>query len=164
MADEQQVLQEAKKLPLGEQLAHSSWKVRAQALTTIQERVGRAFTSEDEIFAEAGARECSGSPRASVLHLPRQLLFRLLAPTHLPRAAAGPLLGKAVGDSNANVMDKAVETLVTYLEKANEAFAARCVLRAPIVGCQPTPACVTAPKGHLLATHSACTIDHILQN
>jgi hypothetical protein len=40
---------------------------------------------------------------------------------------AGPLLAKAAGDSNANVMDKAVETLVTFLEKADEALAARCV-------------------------------------
>jgi hypothetical protein len=62
MADEQQVLNDAKKLPLGEQLAHCSWKVRAQALTTIQERVGRAFSCEDEIFAEAGG-QASWGPR-----------------------------------------------------------------------------------------------------
>lgn len=56
MADEAQVLADAKKLPLDEQLAHSSWKVRAQALETVKERVGRAFSTEDEIFAEAGGR------------------------------------------------------------------------------------------------------------
>ncbi|KAL4424717.1 hypothetical protein ABPG77_000060 [Micractinium sp. CCAP 211/92] len=90
MADEAQVLADAKKLPLDEQLAHSSWKVRAQALETVKERVGRAFSTEDEIFAEAG-----------------------------------PLLAKAAGDSNANVMDKAVEALLAYLEKADEPLAAR---------------------------------------
>lgn len=31
-----------------------------------------------------------------------------------------------MGDSNANVMDKAVEALVAYLEKADEGLAARC--------------------------------------
>lgn len=98
MADEAQVLADAKKLPLDEQLAHSSWKVRAQALETIKERVGRAFSSEDDIFAEAG-----------------------------------PLLPKAAGDSNANVMDKAVEALVAYLEKADEPLAARIADRASAV-------------------------------
>ncbi|PRW20522.1 microtubule associated isoform A [Chlorella sorokiniana] len=90
MADDAQLLADAKKLPLGDQLASSNWKVRAQALATVQERVGRAFSCEDEVFAEAG-----------------------------------PLLAKAVGDSNANVMDKAVEALVAYLEKADEGLAAR---------------------------------------
>lgn len=90
MADDAQLLADAKKLPLGDQLGSSNWKVRAQALATVQERVGRAFSCEDEVFAEAG-----------------------------------PLLAKAVGDSNANVMDKAVEALVAYLEKADEALAAR---------------------------------------
>jgi hypothetical protein len=55
MADEQQVLQEAAKLPLSEQIAHTSWKARAQALSTIQQKLSRAFSCEDEIFSEAGA-------------------------------------------------------------------------------------------------------------
>lgn len=121
MADEAQVLAEAAKQPLSEQLAHSSWKVRAQALTSIQQKLSRAFSCEDAIFAEAGERQ---SP------LLRRRRSRCLAAAHghltcLP--LAGPLLVKAVGDSNANVMDKAVETLVTYLEKADEGIAARCV-------------------------------------
>lgn len=40
-------------------------------------------------------------------------------------SGAGPLLAKAVGDTNANVMDKAVEALCTYLQKADEGVAAR---------------------------------------
>ncbi len=54
MADDAQLLADAKKLPLGDQLASSNWKVRNQALATVQERVGRAFSCEDEVFAEAG--------------------------------------------------------------------------------------------------------------
>lgn len=61
MADEVQVLADAKKLPLDEQLAHSSWKVRAQALETIKERVGRAFSTEDQIFPEAGGPSVNSS-------------------------------------------------------------------------------------------------------
>lgn len=40
-------------------------------------------------------------------------------------SGAGPLLPKAVGDANANVMDKALEALGAFLEKANEDQAAR---------------------------------------
>jgi len=159
MADEAQVLEQAKKLPLDEQLGHSSWKVRAQALATIQERVGRAFSCEDEIFAQAGEAcgqqghgsagsmhavlgQAAGSLQAVGCILPPAPLPLLLAAclVVLPRTAhprwwlspfmaspAGPLLAKAVGDSNANVMDKAVETLVAYLEKADEGLAARWV-------------------------------------
>jgi hypothetical protein len=56
MADEQQVLAAAKELPLREQLAHTSWRVRDQALATIQERIQRAGSCEDEIFEETGGR------------------------------------------------------------------------------------------------------------
>jgi len=38
----------------------------------------------------------------------------------------GPLFPKAVGDANANAMDKALEALNSWLAKANEAQAARC--------------------------------------
>ena len=72
MADDAQVLADAKKLPLGDQLASSNWKVRAQALATVQERLGRAFSCEDEVLGEAGAlprrlprrrcRRCSPPP------------------------------------------------------------------------------------------------------
>lgn len=58
MADDAQLLADAKKLPLGDQLGSSNWKVRAQALATVQERVGRAFSCEDEVFAEAGELRC----------------------------------------------------------------------------------------------------------
>lgn len=64
MADDAQVLADAKKLPLGDQLASSNWKVRAQALATVQERVGRAFSCEDEVFAEAGELGTRGSWRS----------------------------------------------------------------------------------------------------
>ena len=37
----------------------------------------------------------------------------------------GPLLPKAVGDANANVMDKALEAVCAFLEKANEQQASR---------------------------------------
>lgn len=71
MADDAKVLADAAKLPLDEQLAHSSWKVRAQALATIQERVQRAFSLEDGIFAEAGelgeARTATGAAQAAAL-------------------------------------------------------------------------------------------------
>eukprot|EP00887_Chlorella_sp_A99_P000367 scaffold13.g367.t1 len=40
-------------------------------------------------------------------------------------AEAGPLLPKAVGDANANVMDKALDTLCAFLEKATEEQAGR---------------------------------------
>ena len=53
--DEAKVLAAAKKLPLDEQLGHSNWKVRSQALESIKEACGRAFSSEDPIFGEAGA-------------------------------------------------------------------------------------------------------------
>ncbi|KAL4854812.1 hypothetical protein ACK3TF_004509 [Chlorella vulgaris] len=118
MADEAQVLAEAAKQPLSEQLAHSSWKVRAQALTSIQQKLSRAFSCEDAIFAEAG-----------------------------------PLLVKAVGDSNANVMDKAVETLVTYLEKADEGIAAR--VAAPIAGVLASK-CLKGKPATVARTGEAC--------
>lgn len=38
----------------------------------------------------------------------------------------GPLLPKAVGDANANAMDKALDALNSWLAKANESQAARC--------------------------------------
>ena len=127
MADEAQVLAEAKQLCLADQLAHSSWKVRAQALTTIQERVARAFSSEDDVFAEAGA--CCWVPGGELSDALRGRETPSTPPPAdlppAPVAPTGPLLAKAVGDSNANVMDKAVETLVTYLEKADEGQAAR---------------------------------------
>lgn len=90
MAEEAELLRSAKAEPLAVQIAHSSWKVRAQALETIKEKLGRAFSPSDDIYTEAG-----------------------------------PLLAKAAGDSNANVMDKAVEVLVAYLEKADEGLVAR---------------------------------------
>lgn len=40
---------------------------------------------------------------------------------------AGPLLHKAVGDANANAMDKGLDALNAWLGKANESQAARCV-------------------------------------
>ena len=129
MADDAQLLADAKKLPLGDQLGSSNWKVRAQALATVQERVGRAFSCEDEVFAEAGELRCPAllaPPPAAAANaaVPR---CRQRLPLSLAWLA-GPLLAKAVGDSNANVMDKAVEALVAYLEKADEALAARWVL------------------------------------
>jgi hypothetical protein len=38
---------------------------------------------------------------------------------------AGPLMKALVGDTNANNMDKALEVLVVYLERADEAQASR---------------------------------------
>lgn len=131
MADEAQVLDAAKKLPLGEQLAHSSWKVRAQALATVQERVNRAFSCEDEIFEEAGERLDGPQARPGHPEPPcrRRRRQQPPLPTCRPRCClAGPLLAKAVGDSNANVMDKAVEALCAFLQKADEGLAARWVL------------------------------------
>jgi hypothetical protein len=49
------------------------------------------------------------------------------------------LLAKAAGDSNANVMDKALETLVAFLEKADEAIAARWVLGRRLLTAAPPP-------------------------
>lgn len=147
MADED-VLRDAAKLPLAEQLGHSNWRVRAQALGGVQERVGRAFSCEDDVFAEAGEpqggageRGADRRRRARPAAAATPWRRRLRAPTPpLPpalRPPPGPLLAKAVGDSNANVMDKAVETLVAYLEKADEALAARCVGGSSTCGCQP---------------------------
>lgn len=66
--DEAAVLAGAKKLPLGEQLTHANWKVRSQALEGINEACGRAFSSEDPVFAEAGVRSSAhtGQPAAIV--------------------------------------------------------------------------------------------------
>lgn len=43
----------------------------------------------------------------------------------------GPLFPKAVGDANANAMDKALDALNSWLAKANESQAARCDLVFP---------------------------------
>lgn len=39
--------------------------------------------------------------------------------------AAGPLVGKGVGDANAATADKALDALHAYLQKCNEAQAAK---------------------------------------
>jgi hypothetical protein len=54
------------------------------------------------------------------------------------RRSAGPLFAKGAGDANANVMDKALEALCAWLQKADEAQAARCAL--PAAAPPPSPA------------------------
>lgn len=90
MSDDAAVLEAAKKLPLGEQLAHSSWKVRAQGLATVQERVGRAFSTDDDIFAEAGAPGGGrGMPRLQ--HAAARRRHRHpLSPSRAPQAHCWP--------------------------------------------------------------------------
>lgn len=94
MADEAQVLQEAAKLPLADQLAHSSWKVRAQALTTVQQKVTRAFTCEDDIFGEAGEEPplvppAPPPPPAASCRPRTQVPTPLLSPHRRPAAGQG---------------------------------------------------------------------------
>lgn len=56
--DENKVLEAAKKLPLGEQVAHKNWKVRSQAFDTVKQVCDRALGEEDPALAEFGER-CS---------------------------------------------------------------------------------------------------------
>jgi hypothetical protein len=77
-----------------------------------------------------------------------------------------------VGDTNANVMDKAVETLVAFLEKADEAQAARCAaqrcwpLQCRLATAGRGAACLRSthkpklPVTPLIASHANC----LLQN
>ncbi len=94
MADEQQVLQEAAKLTLSEQIAHTSWKARAQALATIQAKLSRAFSCEDDIFAEAGARAAPAAAASPRVHPPPHAhgstLCQVQAPCW-PRPRATPM-------------------------------------------------------------------------
>ena len=43
----------------------------------------------------------------------------------MPSGAAGPVLSKGVGDSNAAVLDKALEALIEFLQKVEEEHASR---------------------------------------
>ena len=55
MADDDQEVQLAAKLPFSERVAHKNWKVRAEAYTDIKAVCERAAGEDDPALAELGA-------------------------------------------------------------------------------------------------------------
>ncbi len=121
MADEKDMreLAEAKKLPLPDRIAHTNWKVRSAAYEDVTQACNEIYDDADPRLNEYGV----------------QLFFaESVAPTgHATTAAhgagvlrnAGQLFAKAVGESNATAVDKALDALAAYLRKATEQHASR---------------------------------------
>lgn len=83
------LLDEAMSWPLEKRMAHSNWKVRSNAFDDILEKLSDIRDSD---MAIQGQRE------------------------HVEGIVDGCQLAKAVGDLNANVMDKALDAYCTYLD------------------------------------------------
>ena len=56
--DQSKALEEAKKLPFADRVAHKGWFVRAVAFEDIGAACEQALSPEDPLFAEVGAEPC----------------------------------------------------------------------------------------------------------
>ncbi|WPT11227.1 Protein MOR1 [Picochlorum sp. SENEW3] len=94
MSQEQQhdrAVEEARGLPLAERIRHSNWKVRTEAFEYVTEECNSLHGVE---FDGDGGKERARQGMLSI----------------------GMLLAKAVGDPNANAIDKALDALGSYLD------------------------------------------------
>jgi cytoskeleton-associated protein 5 len=140
MADEAAVLAEAAKLPIEERAAHSNWKVRSAAYEFIKLKCSSVFDPSDHCLSEFGrclkqllgallycSTCCCTVQRLAVLPLIR--LF-LPIPVHAYAyccllCSAVSVFPKASADGNAAALDKALEALQAFLEKASDSAASR---------------------------------------
>lgn len=136
MSDEATVLAEAARLPIDERCTHANWKVRSAAYEHIRASCGAVFDASDPVLAEFGepgprssdpsAQRRPQSPRCcSLLLLPLLSLTSLLDVALLAAPQSAPVFGKATADGNAAALDKALEALAAWLDKASDAAAGR---------------------------------------
>lgn len=112
MDEEVKLLADAKKLSMTERVSHAQWKARNQAYIDMQTNIERSFNSDDPCLAEYGA--CTSNRRG----LGQLSNLSLIHP-------AASLFPKAVADANAAAQDKALETLLVWLSKADEPLVTR---------------------------------------
>lgn len=149
MADgeaEVKLLQDSKKWPLADRVAHASWKIRSSAYDDMKAGLAKVYEETDPYLSECcewGVDSPDQPSRAtaawtgiliSVEHWGTggpggrdgqvQVVDR--DRRGLP---AGPVFGKAVADANAAAQDKALDALLVFLTKATEAHAGRCAAR-----------------------------------
>jgi hypothetical protein len=56
--DEAKVLEQAKKLPLAERVAHANWKARSAAWEDIKKSCDSLFNDGDPVLDQYGAQPC----------------------------------------------------------------------------------------------------------
>jgi len=162
--DEAKLLADAKKLPLEERASHPNWKVRSEAFEDIKTSCTKAFSTDDPIFDQSGMLYIlmtSGNGETKGASNPRPQLddltdihrfpFTHIHPSH---SLTGHVFSKGAGDTNANVMDKALDALCTYLTKSNEdqaskiagpvcsTITAKCLKSRPATLSKATKACL----------------------
>lgn len=111
--DEVTVLSDAKQLPFSDRVAHKNWKVRSEAYDDIKSCCQKVFSDEDPVLQQYGA---------SYIH---PSMSRCIAGHRGLTSAVGSLFVKGTSDTNAAALDKCLEALLTFLQKANESHAAR---------------------------------------
>lgn len=118
MADEDaSLLQTARGLPIAERVTHKNWKVRAEAFDDLKSTCERVFSSDDPQLSSIGTGKVVGAHQIRIYEGDGFLIDEI--------PDAGPLVGKGVGDANAATADKALDALHAYLQKSNEAQAAK---------------------------------------
>lgn len=135
MSEENTVIEEARRKPLAERVEHKLWKVRVEAFEYIKSSCTKIVAEDDQSLTEFGTYG-SLIDRMEVVDLGRSSAPSFGAGSTgsvgmcFPDGAVdnflGPLLAKATTDTNAAALDKALEAMCEYLQKAGENHAARC--------------------------------------
>lgn len=113
--DEAKVLAQAKALPMSERVAHKNWKVRSEAYDDISTACQRVFSDDDPVLGQYGTfflHFCINFLRSNYSYLTLGVF-------------AASLFGKAVGDGNVAALDKVLDALLCFLQKASETLAAK---------------------------------------